>query len=155
MSTTLDRGELTDFLLTYLDGEVEFAVGDGEAPKNAGWVGDPNAPASQFVPYLVLASQLAQRSQGSFGDPQDTWQVPYSLSGVGAARAQADWIVQRGLDTLSGLKKQKLQLGPGPKWKVLEVTSTALGGVRRSDGTEPPFWQRDDGLSFFITKELI
>lgn len=155
MTTTLDRGRFTAFLLEALrqHGALDgFEVGDAEAPRNAGWIGEPNAPMSKFKPYLVLAGQGGTRSQGSFAEPQDTWQLPYSLAGIGVSREQADWIADRAGQALVVLKKAKVDLGAS-RWKILDVTVTALGFPSRRDGTEPPFWQRDDGLSLYLTKE--
>lgn len=155
--TQIDRGKFTDYLLGLLHdtGELDnFGIGDGEAPVDAGWSGDANAPSSVFVPYVVLTPAAASRSQGTFADPQDTWQLPYVLAAVGVQRQQSDWIAQRALDAFEASKKQKVELGTA-RWKIIDVSAQILGAPQRQDSTEPPFWQRNDTVMFFVTKERV
>jgi len=152
MSTRLRRRPLTELLLDTLRAGNGKPVGDGEAPHNAGWSDDPDSPAAVFTPYVVLAALPGSRSQGTFADPQDTWLVPYKLVAVGVSREQCDWMADKALDDLDGLEQTRVLDGA---WKVMQLQLQVLDGPARIDQSEPPYWQRGDTLTVWLTKELV
>lgn len=150
MSTELRRRPLTEVLLAMLGGNGK-PVGDGESPKGGGWNSDANAPGASFTPYVVLVAMPAPRSQGTFAATQDTWIVPYKVISVGVSREQCDWMADKALDDLDTLEHQKIL---GAAWKVMQMQLVVLDGPARFDTTEPPYWQRGDTFSVWLTKEL-
>src|SRR5262249_13103965 len=113
MSVHLARGPLTAALLTQLT-ELGKPVGDAIKPPEGGWQGQPNAPESTFVPYLVLTPQTAMVSSGSLGASQSEWRVPYTLASYGVRRDQCEWMADTARAYLNAqLRRQRLVLGAG------------------------------------------
>lgn len=157
MKTIVDRGSLTDVVIASLQ-TLGFPVGDAEAPEikegdspHAGWNGTPNDPGSVFVPYLVVIPQTATTSSGSFADPQDGWQIPYSLTTFGATRTQVEALANRARKQLRELAGQNLTLD-GDLFKVQQVWYPALGGVGRVDSTDPSTFGEVDTITVWITQ---
>lgn len=148
------RRLLTDFLIDQLTTTGQ-PVGDDEAPKNAGWTGDPNAPTSEFVPYTVLVPLTASRSIGQFAEAQDTWVMPYRLIAAGTSRTQCDWMGDLAMETLDVALPTRLLIDlDGVRWKVMQFGVVTLDGAVRLDAAEPPYFQRGDSFMVQLTKEL-
>lgn len=152
MATTLARGPLTQALLDTLTASLGKPVGDGQAPAAGGWRGDPNAPTSKFVSYVVLIPLPAQNSSGSLGDSQSEWRLGYQLVSVGIRRDQVELISDRSRGLLDALRGQKLQLGDH-RWGLQQVRTEVIGGLARNDATDPPYWTQADQVSLWLTKE--
>lgn len=159
MSKTLvDRGSLTNLLIENLQ-ELGFPVGDAEAPEidedsaepHAGWNGEPNSPGSTFVPYLVLTPQTATISSGSFADPQDGWQIPYSLATFGATRQQVEALANRARKVLRSLSKLQVTLD-GEDFKIQQLWYPAMGGIGRVDATYPSTFGEVDTVTVWISQ---
>lgn len=155
MKSIVDRGSLTDAMLsTLLD--LGYPVGDGEMPtldtaEHAGWNGDPNTPGAVYVPYYVLSAQTATISSGSLADPQDGWQLPYSLASFGISRKQTESLANLGRKKLRELKGQNLTLD-GETYRVQQVQFAALGAPTRVDQTSPSTFGEVDTLTIWITQ---
>ena len=156
---TPHRGELTNLMLTAL-AAVGFPIGDGAAPEpnavtagglHAGWNGDPNAPGSVYVPYLVLVSQTATVSSGPMSGPQDDWRLPYSMSSFGMSREQTEALAHRGRDQLESLNKTSVVLD-GVTFKIQQLWFDAIGGVGRVDQTSPSTFGEVDTLTVWLSK---
>lgn len=140
MKTIVDRGSLTDILLSQLETVTGFRCGDAEAPRpeegkpNAGWTGEPGQDGSVFTPYMVLTPQTATLSSGSFADPQDGWQLPYSLACFGSSRRMTEALANRARKGLRELHRQLVTLD-GDQFRIQQVQYPAIGGVGRVDGS--------------------
>lgn len=150
---TPDRGSLTDILITKL-AETDFPVGDAGAPDaeaKAGWNGEPNAPGSTYVPYLVLTPSTATISSGPFPDPQGDWRVPYSMTTFGVSRKQTESLANRGRKILEDLSKTSVTLD-GQDYKIQQINFDALGGVGRVDATSPSTYGEVDTFTVWLAK---
>lgn len=152
MTANLRRGPLTDALLVALRAEIG-KVGDGQQPQGSGWLGEPNAPTSKYIPYLVLSPLAAQYSSGPLGDSQADWRLPYRIVAVGVKRSQVEWIADKARDVLEALRNQKLELG-ADRYKVQMVRTEVIGAVMRVDSTDPSYWTQTDQVNVWLTKEF-
>lgn len=153
MKTIVDRGSLTDLLITQLETHG-FPVGDAEAPaagSGAGWTGEPNAEGSTFTPYQVLTPQSATTSWGSLVDPQDAFQLPYALASFGISRKQTEALANRGRKILRSLKGTTVTLD-GEDFKILQVWYAAIGGVGRVDATTPSTFGEVDTITIWLSQ---
>lgn len=157
MTQAPDRGTLTDRIVLLLE-TTGFPVGDAGAPEpdpnrtlQAGWNGEPNAPGSVYVPYLVVTPQTATISSGPMDDPQGDFRVPYAMSIFGANRKQTESLGNVARKTLSALKAVVLDLD-GISYKVQQVWFDALGAVGRVDATSPSTYGEVDTFTVWLTK---
>lgn len=158
MKSVIDRGTVTSLLITTLLTGTELPVGDSEAPEvtedqpaKAGWSDQPGAEGSTFVPYTVLIPQTATTSSGPFDDPQDGWQLPYSLTTFGGSRAQCEALANRARKSLRGLTKQLVELDDG-SYRIQQVWFAALGGIVRVDGTSPSTFGEVDTVTIWLSQ---
>lgn len=152
MTANLSRAPLTKAVLDILAADIS-KVGDGQAPGGAGWIGEPNAPTSRYVPYLVVAPMAAQNSSGPLGDSQADWRLPYRLTAVGVQRGQAEWLADKARSLLDVLRRQVLELGAS-SYKVQQVRTELIGATTRVDSTDPPYWTQTDSVTVWLTKEF-
>ena len=156
MKSIIDRGSFTTLVLAALT-PLGYPVGDGEMPENdgvgehAGWNGEPNMPGSIYVPYFVVSVQSAGLSSGSFRDPQDGWQLPYSLASFGLSRAHVEAMANKGRKALRELHHDSVVLD-SETYKVQQVHFTTLGAVIRSDATSPATFGEVDAITFWLTQ---
>lgn len=146
------RSVFTNHLLTELAG-FALPVGDNDAPSEPhGWQGEPNENLANFIPWLVLSPGNATRSQGTFDDPQDLWQLTYFVSSAGISRLQAENVADRVRTELKGLAKQNILLKTDT-WRLMYVHVTGIGGVNRIGATNPAHHVQTDTFEFWLSKE--
>ena len=148
----ISRGFFTQHLLDELAG-FALPVGDNDAPDAAhGWQGEPNENLAEFIPWLVLAPGTANRSSGSFADPQENWQLTYFLSTAGISRKQTESVTDKARNHLKALTKESVTL-KDESWKLTYVEVTGIGSVNRVGGTNPPYHLQTDTFVFWLSKE--
>lgn len=152
MSATIQRGPLTDRLLTAL-ATTGKPVGDSAQPAGAAWASAPNVTGSQFTPYLVLTPMAASRSSGSIGMPQAEWQLPYAISAYGVLRSQVEWMADTARTALAALRNTVLALGT-EHYKVQQVWTALIDRPVPNYATDPPIWTQHDQVSVWLTKEM-
>lgn len=152
MSATIYRGPLTDALLTQL-ALINKPIGDGSRPKAGGWQGQPNAPGSSYVPYLVLTAGTSTRGSGPISSPQTEWQINYLVATYGVSRTQCDWMADRARDQLAALRTTTVVLGPR-SYRVQQIWTQSIGGITPSYETDPPIWAQQDQLVVWLSEEI-
>lgn len=152
MSSYLPRGALTDLILTRLSAEG-LRVGDGVAPDDGGWDDDPNVPTSKFLPYLTLNPMAVGDPTGPVGDSSTDFRVPYSLSSAGVSRKQVEISADKGRKAVSEMARSTVTLS-GSGWKIQQVRANSIGGVVRTDNTEPSEFTQTDVITVYLSKEL-
>ena len=146
------RSYFTNHLLDQLAG-FALPVGDNDAPTAPhGWQGEPNENLSSFIPWLVLAPGQASRSQGTFENPQDLWQMTYFVSSAGVSREQAENVADRMRSELKALAKVNVTL-KDETWRMMYVHVTGIGSVNRIGTTNPPYHVQTDTYEFWVSKE--
>lgn len=146
------RSYFTNYLLDDLAG-FALPVGDNDVPSAAhGWQGEPNENLSEFIPWLVLAPGQASKSQGSFSDPQELWQLTYFISAAGVSREQTENVADRVRSALKALAKINVAL-KDETWRLMYVHVTGIGGVNRIGTTNPAYHVQTDTLEFWLSKE--
>lgn len=152
MPSYLPRGALTDYLLAAIRAEG-ITTGDGVAPDSGGWDDDPNLPTSNYVPYLVLNPMAVADPTGPLGDSSVDFRVPYSLAASGISRKQVEVYADKGREVLSGMERSVVTLAGGG-WKIQQVRANSIGGVVRTDNTEPSEFTQTDVLTVYVSKEI-
>lgn len=150
MTAGIYRGPLTDALLLAL-ADVGKPIGDGYRPAGSGWQGQPNAPGSEFVPYLVLTASTSTRSSGSIGASQSEWQMNYLVSSYGVTRPQCEWMADHARDLLGALARTDVVLGPHT-YRYQQVWTQTIGGVSPSSTNDPPIWSQQDQIVIWLSK---
>jgi hypothetical protein len=146
------RSLFTDHLLAEL-ASFALPVGDNDAPDEPhGWQGEPNENLANFIPWLVVAPGQATRSQGTFADPQETWQLPYFVSSAGISRKQTENVADRVRRAFKALAKVNVTL-KDETWRLMYVHVTGIGGVNRIGGTNPAYHVQTDTFEFWLSKE--
>lgn len=149
----IHRGYFTKHLLTTLAG-FALPVGDNDVPSAPhGWQGEPNESLSNFIPWIVLAPGQASRAQGSIGDPQSDWVLPYYFSSAGVSRTQTESVADKIRDRLKDLVKEIVLL-KDENWKLTYVGVTSIGGVSRIGSTSPAYHVQTDAIEFWLSKEI-
>ena len=123
------------------------------APPTGGWNDDPNAPNSKFMPYLVVNPMAVPDPTGAIGDSSTEFRVPYSLTSVGISRKQCETYADIGRKAVSRLEKAKVTISGGD-WKIQQARANSIGGVSRSDNTEPSEFTQSDVVIIWLSKEL-
>lgn len=148
------RGFFTTHLISELTGAFSLPIGDNDAPTQAhGWAGEPNATASNFTPWIVVAPGTAARSEGSMADPQQDWRLNYFFSACGVSRQQTESIADKIRTVAKGLNKQLVTL-KDESWKLTYVHVVSIGAVSRQGATNPPYHLQTDTLEFWLSKEI-
>lgn len=151
MPTSLSRGKLTKHLQTVLS--PVLTVGIGEAPTAGGWDDDPNAPDSSYVPYVVINPLTTQEAEGSFGDSNSEWRVPYSFGVWGVSLEQTEQYADAVRQKVVDLARNVVVLGDF-SWKIQQARVNSIGGIDRNDNTEPSEFTQTDVVSLYITREF-
>lgn len=158
MSASLQREPLTSALLARLRtgvqiGGADALVGDMVMPPGGGWTTGPNAPGDEFTPYLLLVPMTASGAgaTGTLADPQGDWKLPYSLTSVGAAREQCEWMADQARNALTSLRTEVFALGPD-SYKVQQVWTDSIGGLSRSAASDPAIFTEVDQLTIWLGK---
>jgi hypothetical protein len=148
----LRRRFLTDVLLTQL-AITGKPVGDAVSPAAGGWIGEPNADGSNFVPYVVLVPGGATISSGPFGNTQADWQLAYTLTSFGVSREQCEWMADEARAAAVTLERQTVMLN-GDGYAVQQAREQVIGPVQRVDATEPAYYGQTDSVTLWISREL-
>lgn len=136
----MNRGALTDFLITTLEGE-SLIVGDGVAPRNGGWEsGQPNV--GKFVPYVVVMAGSVQGVDRNVarGYTKD-WMAAFSLRTFSATRRTTDALAFAAREALEDCTP--FVFGG---FKAIHVSVSTIGALQRSDASDPPLWQEFDSV---------
>lgn len=151
MTSSIYRGDLTQYLKEAL--LALLLVGDAEAPSEGGWDDDPNDPSSSYVPYVVMTPQTSGQASGPIGDSNTDIQLPYSFTYYGVSRDQVEFYADKGRSLITNLARERVQLTDG-EWKVTQSRCTSIGGVARSDNTEPSEFSQSDVIVLYMSKEI-
>lgn len=152
MPSYLPRGELTTILVEAVRSDG-ILVGDGVAPDTGGWDDDPNVPTSRYLPYLMLNPMAVADPTGPLGDSSTDFRVPYSVMSSGISRKQVEFYSDKGRKVLVELERTVLSL-TGGDWKIQQVRANSIGGVTRTDNTEPSEFTQTDVVTVYLSKEL-
>ena len=152
MPSFLPRGELTDYLISELQ-DAGLRIGDGEAPDDGGWDDDPNLTTSSYKPYLVINPMAVPEPTGPIGDSSTDFRVPYSVTSWGISRKQVEVYADKGRKTLAELERSVIQLS-GSDWKIQQARANSIGGVSRTDNTEPSEFTQSDVVIIYVSKEI-
>jgi hypothetical protein len=152
MPSYLPRGGITNYLIATLRA-ANLLIGDGIAPSTGGWDDDPNAPNSTFKPYLVVNPMAVPDPTGAIGDSSRDFRAPYSLTSVGISRHQCETYADIGRKVVAALEKETVVLNGGD-WKIQQARANSIGGVSRSDNTEPSEFTQSDVVIIWLSKEL-
>lgn len=151
MPSYLHRGDLTKHIIDSIS--PMLLVGDSKAPEAGGWDDDPNAPGSRYVPYVVLTPQTTREGDGSFGDSNSEFRVPYAFSFYGISRAQVEFYADKTRSVIVDLARTVVVLGPY-EWKVQQARVNSIGAIGRTDNTEPSEFTQTDVVVLYVSKEL-
>ena len=153
MTAFLPRAQLTAHLLSSLT-TAGLLVGDGQAPPTGGWDDDPNLPGSSYVPYLIINPMAVSEGTGPVGNTAVDYKVPYSVTSSGISRAQCEIYADMGRKQIVDLARTVVTLGSEGDWKIQQARANSIGGVVRSDTTEPSEFTQSDVVVIYISKEI-
>jgi len=154
MGSTPDRAPLTDAIVTALSTVVEF-VGDVVAPQDAGWQSYPGGNESVFIPYVTVTPQPSPAPEGSLGDGQIDWRLPYTLTTYGVTRQQIEDVADDARRAVLGLNNISITMNDGTTvWKIIGVTSQNIGGVGFTDQIKPTAYSQSDSVLVWFSKKL-
>lgn len=157
MSADIKRLSLTNAIITALQSIVlpqaggNLLVGNQIIPKGSGWVGEPNAPGSRFLPYIVVTTLTATQAEGPLGDSQADWVIPYAIQCFGVLPEQAQWVADQSRAVLKAMRNDILDLGDA-HYKIDRVSTDTLGGINRIQVSNTPFYGIQDGVSLSLRK---
>ena len=150
--TPIYRRYLTRVILDQL-ATTNQPVGDAVSPPDGGWMGQPNADGSNFVPYVVCTPGPASVSSGPLGDTQADWQMGYTLTCFGVSREQVEWMADTARAAALTLARKTYMINDDG-FAVQQVREQVIGPVQRVDATEPAFYGQTDTIQVWISKEL-
>lgn len=145
------RGDLTAWLLEKM--ATTLVVGDAIAPEAGGWDGPPTKDGSGYQAYVVLTPMPAQDSSGPFGDSSADWILPYRIDSYGVSREQVEYQADTARALIRPTNRENLTAG-GASYRIQQIRTTSLGGVGRSDQTEPSEYSQSDIVAVYVSKEL-
>lgn len=137
------RAPHTTGLVAYLTAETALPVGDGKAPADGGWEGQPGI--SPFVAYLVVHSIPGGAIDGTLGEPHLDLDGIWQVNAHGGDRLSCE-IAQ-------DLARAQLLTSPPPaitvagrtiKW----VTCDVPAGTARQDPDQPAIWSSFERYRF-------
>lgn len=149
----LSRRNLTDALLAAVGTTTDLPVLDAQPPSNTnfGWSGQPGEAGSTFTPYTILTPQQSSNATGPLADTHSDWRLSYSLTSFGTSREQCEWIADLARSSLYGLQRDTFD-GIDSDYTILQVRTDTIGGVIRSDVTNPPMFGQTDIYSVWVAK---
>lgn len=152
MVATLNRGGITDRLITELKA-VELPVGDNNVPEDPfGWQGEPNADTSSFIPWMSISAGTAQPGSGSMGDSASEWKVPYTVTYSAVHRKQLDWLADKMRNQLTNIKRESVETDSG-NWRIQQIRCISVGGSNRIGSTFPDYYTQADLFEVWLSKE--
>lgn len=150
---TINRGPITGRLLTELE-ELNLPVGDAKAPTDAyGWQGEPNATASNFIPWVVLTAGTAPAGTGGFGGSADLWRLPYTVFYAAVRRDQLDWLADKMRNQFVKIERESVVTDSG-SWRIQQIRCTSVGGSNRIGTTTPDYYTQTDVYEVWLAKEM-
>jgi hypothetical protein len=114
-----------------------YTVGDGEAPKAAGWQGALGA--SNYVPYTVVHPIPGGITDGTIADPNVDVAADYQIISVGATRVQAETV---GDGVRAVMLQTRFPLSGGRSFIHIHFDMT--GGAIRDDTVQPSVYYVTD-----------
>jgi hypothetical protein len=148
----IDVGSVTSWLITELLA-TPMAVGDGEAPLDAGWSeGVPNS--GSFTPYVVIKQQPQVTSTMTDTPLCDAnavrFEVPYQLVVYDISRAAADTLASAVRDRLKALTG-KVACGDLTA-NADQIRIRSVQGGTRDDSTFPKFWMASTNFTVNVAR---
>ena len=143
------RGDLTALLLEKI--RAEFICGDAEAPEEGGWDGPPTKSGSSYQSYVVLTPMPASDQSGPFSDSSADWTLPYRIDSYGISREQVEYQADRSRALLRPTNRENMTAG-GDDYRIQQVRTQSLGGVGRTDNTEPSEYSQSDVIAVYVTR---
>lgn len=153
MITTINRGPITEHLLTEMR-TMDLPVGDNNAPDDPhGWQSsEPDADASEFIPWMVLTAGAGRAGTGGMGDSASEWQLPYTVFYAGVGRDQLDWLADRMRVHLVSISRVGVPTDSG-SWRIQQIRCTSVGGTVRQAATFPDYYTQTDLFEVWLSKE--
>lgn len=145
------RGDLTAWLLTRMG--TELMVGDAIAPDAGGWDGPPTKDGSSYQAYVVLTPMPASDNTGPMADSSADWTLPYRIDSYGISREQVEWQADKARALIRPTRRENITAG-GDTYRIQQVRTTSLGGIGRTDNTEPSEYSQSDMVAVYVSKEL-
>ena len=149
--TDFARGDLTQVLLAKI--RSELLCGDAVAPDEGGWDGPPTKNGSTYHSYVVLTPMPAADQSGPLADSSADWTLPYRIDSYGVSRAQVEWQADRSRALIRPVHRENMTAG-GEVYRIQQVRVQSLGGIGRSDATDPPEYSQSDIVAVYVSKEL-
>lgn len=142
MTVAVFRGaDLTGVIVHTLE-LAGFTVGDGEAPKSAGWQG--TAGASSYVPHVNVHAIPGGLVDGTIADANVDVAADYQIISVGATRLQAETV---GDAVRAVIINTRFALPNGRS--VVHLRYDMTGGANRDDTVQPSVYYVSDRYRLF------
>ena len=91
-------------------------------------------------------------SEGSFGQPQSIWAVPYACTTYGVDPKQTEWQADRARMAFADLLEDHINVGPYFA-DIIQVVVSSMGTLTRaSDAIQFPYWGQSDVLSLRLSR---
>lgn len=155
MTSKVQRSAITTAFFTVLTGSGK-QVGLGVAPRgNVGWVGQPNADGTNFIPYSVLTALPAAMGTGSFSEPNEDIWFPYAITSYGVSHSQAEDMADVLRQAAQSIRKLTVTqfVGSDDEYgrRIQAVVVQAYGGVQPIGDTDPRTYGVTDTVSLWTT----
>lgn len=155
MTSRIQRSAITSAFLNVLQATGK-PVGDAVAPRgNVGWLGQPNADGTNYIPYGVLTPLPTGAGTGTLADPGgDVW-FNFAITSYGVTRAQCEDLAD--ILVLAALKIHKLDVtmwvGTADEYgrRIQSVLVTNYGAVQPLGDTDPRTYGQTDSVSLWTT----
>ena len=148
----LSRRNLTTLVIETVATATNYPVGDVTVPDPPfGWSETPGVVGTIFTPYSIVVPQTGSYSDGPFSNTQSDWRLPYSISSFGATRNQCEWISDLVRNGLKHLMRTTFD-GVEDTYTIQNVKVDAIGGVMKTDTTEPHTFGQTDIYNFWVVK---
>jgi len=152
-AVTLPRGQISTYFVADLADKLPFPVGDNDKPTEShGWQGEPNADASNYIPWCSLGAGTATNSGGPQSASQADWRLNYFVTTAGVARKQTEAIADMARDYLAKTLRQKILTTNGT-WSIQQVRVASIGGVNKV-GSQPTYFVQTDTVEIWLSREL-
>lgn len=153
MSSTPDRGPITQWLINRLEAE-SFRADGMVPPSDAGWQDDMVGDGSEFEPYIVVTPQTSSAGEGSLGDSTFDWEIPYTINSYGVHLRQVEDLADDSRRFLTGLRRININMKDGSSWKVIGIRCTAIGGIGLNQSINPHAYSQSDSLIIKVSRNL-
>ena len=144
---------LTDHVIT-LTKTLGFPVGDATRPQEPhGWQGEPNAAATNFIPWIAVMPGQAGNSSGPMGSSQADWRVPYYFTYAGVTRKQTEMLSDKLRQTMTAYTREVVAAYE-EKWSIQQFRVISIGGLNRQSQVNPSYYLQTDTIEIWYSKEL-